>query len=132
VIPGQVGLSVDVRHADDAARLASVQRIVAGAHLLAEGRGLKAEVRPVSENSAVACSPRLIDLLREAADADAPLLVSGAGHDAVAMSSLTAVGMLFVRCKGGVSHNPAESVMTDDVQVAIDVLGRFLDLLAKQ
>jgi allantoate deiminase len=37
--------------------------------------------------------------------------------------------MLFVRCKGGVSHNPAESVTTDDVAVSIDVLSRFLELL---
>ena len=132
VIPGQVGLSVDVRHADDAVRLASVQRIVAGAHALAEGRGLTADVRPVSENAAVACSPRLVELLTDAAGAGAPLLVSGAGHDAVPMSSLTEVGMLFVRCKGGVSHNPAESVTTGDVQVAIDVLGRFFELLAKR
>jgi acetylornithine deacetylase/succinyl-diaminopimelate desuccinylase-like protein len=45
------------------------------------------------------------------------------------MSSLTDVAMLFVRCKGGVSHNPAESVTTEDVAVAIDVLSRFLELL---
>src|SRR5260370_27942028 len=52
-------------------------------------------------------------------------------HDAVAMSALTEVGMLFVRCKGGISHNPAESVTTDDVAVAIDVLSGFLELLAR-
>ena len=132
VIPGQVGLSVDVRHADDATRLESVQRIIAGAHALAEGRGLTAEVRPVAENSAVPCSPRLIKLLAEAAGAGVPLLVSGAGHDAVPMSALCEVGMLFVRCQGGVSHNPAESVTVDDVGAAIDALGRFLDLLAKR
>jgi acetylornithine deacetylase/succinyl-diaminopimelate desuccinylase-like protein len=40
--------------------------------------------------------------------------------------------MLFMRCKGGVSHNPAESVTTEDVGVAIDVLGRFLELIAEQ
>ena len=130
VIPGQVGLSVDVRHPDDAARIESVQRIIAGAHALAEGRGLTAEVRPVSENAAVPCSARLTDLLAEAAGEQVPRLVSGAGHDAVPMSSLAEVGMLFVRCKGGVSHNPAESVDADDVGAAIDVLGRFLDLLA--
>ena len=59
-------------------------------------------------------------------------LPSGAGHDAVVMSSLTDVGMLFVRCKGGVSHNPAESVTTEDVAVALDVLSRFLELLAQK
>ena len=132
VIPGEVGLSLDVRHPDDAARLESVQRIVVGAHALAEGRGLTVAVRPVAENSAVPCSPRLIKLLTEAAGADVPLLVSGAGHDAVPMSSLCDIGMLFVRCKGGVSHNPAESVTVDDVGAAIDALGRFLDLLANQ
>jgi acetylornithine deacetylase/succinyl-diaminopimelate desuccinylase-like protein len=123
---------VDVRHPDDAARIASVQRIIAGAHALAEGRGLTAEVRPVAENAAVACSPRLAGLLAEAAGVDAPHLVSGAGHDAVAMSAVTEVGMLFVRCKGGISHNPAESVSADDVGVAIDVLGRFLDMLSRE
>jgi acetylornithine deacetylase/succinyl-diaminopimelate desuccinylase-like protein len=48
------------------------------------------------------------------------------------MSALTDVGMLFVRCKGGVSHNPAESVTTEDVAVAINVLSRCLDLLAQK
>jgi allantoate deiminase len=132
VIPGEVGLSVDVRHADDAIRLDSVERIMAGANALAEGRGLTASVRPVAENAAAACSPRLIELLTEAAGGDVPQLVSGAGHDAVVMSSLTDVGMVFVRCKGGVSHNPAESVTAEDVGVAIDVLSRFLELLARR
>jgi allantoate deiminase len=50
----------------------------------------------------------------------------------VYMSEITDIGMLFVRCKAGVSHNPAESVETDDVGIAIDVLGRFLELLAQQ
>ncbi len=127
VIPGEVGLSVDVRHANDAVRLESVQRIMAGAHALAEGRGLTASVRPVAENAAAACSPRMIELLTEAAGGDVPQLVSGAGHDAVVMSSLTDIGMLFVRCKGGVSHNPAESVSAEDVGVTIDGLPRFLD-----
>ena len=59
-------------------------------------------------------------------------LASGAGHDAVVMASLTEIAMLFVRCKGGISHNPAESVTEDDVAVAINVLGKFLELMAAQ
>jgi allantoate deiminase len=42
------------------------------------------------------------------------------------------VAMLFVRCRGGVSHNPAESVTTEDVAVAIEVLEQFLMRLAKE
>ena len=129
VIPGQVQLALDVRHAEDAIRLEASQRIIADAHTLAEGRGLTVDVHPVSENAAVHCSPRLVTLLSEAAGGYAPLLVSGAGHDAVVMSSLTEIGMLIVRCRGGISHNPAESVTAEDVGVAIDVLSRFIELL---
>jgi allantoate deiminase len=56
----------------------------------------------------------------------------GAGHDAVVMSEIVPVGMLFVRCAGGISHQPAESVATSDVVAAIDVLDRFVDTLANE
>ena len=57
-------------------------------------------------------------------------LPSGAGHDAAILSTITPAAMLFVRCAGGVSHNPAESVTVEDVAAAIDVTTRFLELLA--
>jgi allantoate deiminase len=60
------------------------------------------------------------------------LLASGAGHDAAQMATLTPIGMLFVRCKEGISHNPAESVKREDVGVAVDVLGRFLSLISRR
>jgi allantoate deiminase len=58
-------------------------------------------------------------------------LPSGAGHDAQVMARLCPSAMLFVRCRGGISHNPAESVTTEDVAVAIAVMERFLGLLAQ-
>jgi allantoate deiminase len=58
-------------------------------------------------------------------------LPSGAGHDAAVMSRLTGVAMLFVRCAGGISHNPAEAVTVADVAVAIDVAGRLIDRLGR-
>jgi len=134
VIPGRATVSVDARHADDDSRNAFVEAMLARTREIARRRKLSLEIRPVSENPAVHCSPRLVALLTQAVKDSRvqPLeLASGAGHDAVAMSALTEVGMLFVRCKGGVSHNPAESVTTEDVAVALDVLSRFLDLLAK-
>jgi acetylornithine deacetylase/succinyl-diaminopimelate desuccinylase-like protein len=48
------------------------------------------------------------------------------------MSSIVPVAMLFVRCAGGVSHNPAESVTAADVAVAIDVLDGFLAGVAER
>jgi allantoate deiminase len=55
-------------------------------------------------------------------------LPSGAGHDGVALSAAMPFAMLFVRCAGGISHNPAESVTTEDVAVAIGVIDRLLSL----
>ncbi|MBX6342375.1 MAG: M20/M25/M40 family metallo-hydrolase, partial [Thermomicrobiaceae bacterium] len=87
----------------------------------------------LQETRAVACDPALTGLLARAIeDAGLPVaaLPSGAGHDAVALAEITGVAMLFVRCAGGVSHHPAESVAEADVAVAIDVLDRFLARLA--
>ena len=59
-------------------------------------------------------------------------LPSGAGHDGVAMSTLTDIAMLFVRCRGGISHHPDEAVLEEDVAAAITVLERFLLLTAQE
>ena len=58
-------------------------------------------------------------------------LPSGAGYYAAQMAALTNVAMLFVRCKEGISHNPAESVTKEDLGAAIEVMSRFLALLAE-
>jgi allantoate deiminase len=135
VVPGEVTLSLDVRQADDAHRLHAVERLLEIAAEVAKRRSLGLTTTQISENATVPSSARLTSMLTQAAqDLGHPAiqLASGAGHDAVVMAGRTEVAMLFVRCKGGVSHNPAESVAEDDVAVAIDVLGRFLELLAAE
>ena len=132
VIPEHVDLSLDVRHAEDVARIETCARILERAQDIGAQRNVQVAVMPLSENAAVPCSMRLIDLLSHAVE-DAGLevlrLPSGAGHDAVAISTLTDIGMLFVRCKGGVSHHPSESVTVEDVAVAIRVMGEFIERL---
>jgi acetylornithine deacetylase/succinyl-diaminopimelate desuccinylase-like protein len=132
VIPGRASFTLDVRHPSDANRSKACEAMLALARETAEHRKLTVEVRPVSERASVACSPRMIARLRQAIGDRAVEIPSGAGHDAVYMSELTDVAMLFVRCKGGVSHNPAESVTEADVAEAIDVLSRSLELLADE
>ncbi len=132
VIPREVTLSLDVRSPDDGLRRLWCTRLLDLAAEIGRRRGIGVDVSPVSERSAVACSPRLTALLREAIGENAIEVASGAGHDGVYMSEITDMAMLFVRCRGGISHNPAESVEVEDVAVAIDVLGRFLELLAQQ
>jgi allantoate deiminase len=133
VVPGEVILSLDVRHARDADRLHASKHLIDVAGKIAAQRGIALTTTQVSENGTVQCSPRLSSLMARAAEdlGHATIqLASGAGHDAVEMAGLTDITMLFVRCKGGISHNPAESVTEEDVAVAIDVLGKFLALLA--
>jgi allantoate deiminase len=135
VVPGEVTLSLDVRHADDAIRLRSSKLLTDVAGKIANHRGIALTTTQVSENGSVRCSPRLTSVLAQAVqDLGHPTiqLASGAGHDAVEMAGVTEIAMLFVRCKGGVSHNPAESVDEADVAVAIDVLVKFLELLAAE
>lgn len=55
-----------------------------------------------------------------------PVLTSGAGHDALAMAALTKVGMVFVRCRGGISHNPLEHVEEEDVGYATAALFAYV------
>ena len=132
VIPGEVTLSLDVRSPDDEQRQFECQALLHLAGEIARHRNLEVSVVPVSERAAVACSPSITGLLREAIGDGAVAVASGAGHDGVYISEITDIGMVFVRCKGGISHNPAESVEEADVAVAIDVLGRFLELLGKK
>jgi allantoate deiminase len=133
VIPGRVSLSLDVRHIDDALREDSCRHLEEQAAQICSARGLGLDWQLLQSNPSVSCSPALSGLLSQAIEAQgfpAYHLPSGAGHDGVTMSDLTPIAMLFVRCRGGVSHNPAESVDAEDVRVAIEVMGRFLDLLA--
>ena len=59
---------------------------------------------------------------QHAPPAPAPRLVSGAGHDGLALAGFCQVGMVFVRCRGGVSHSPLEFVAREDIWAAVAVL----------
>jgi hydantoinase/carbamoylase family amidase len=120
VIPGRAELTLDVRHAENAVR----ERAVAGLRERTEKIGVRRGVGVEWQQTAVpttACT--LVAPLRRAVEAvGAPVreLVSGAGHDAMTLAGVTDVGMLFVRCAGGVSHHPDEAVRVEDVGLAID------------
>ncbi|HEY3084581.1 MAG TPA: allantoate amidohydrolase [Candidatus Dormibacteraeota bacterium] len=132
VIPGEVALTLDVRSPSDDQRAEWCVKFLGVAEEIGRRRNVGVTVSPISERQAVPCSPRMTSLLKQAIGDGAVEVASGAGHDGVYMSEITDIGMLFVRCKGGISHNPAESVEEADVAVATDVLGRFLELLGKK
>jgi allantoate deiminase len=132
-IPGKAVLSLDVRHQDDSLRKDAVEFLYRQAQHIAASANVEFEWEAIAESASVPCSPSLIETLSQAASAEniAPyLLPSGAGHDGVQLARLTDIAMLFVRCRGGVSHNPAEFADSADIEIALRVLLRTLDQLA--
>jgi allantoate deiminase len=134
VIPGQVTLSLDIRHQDNAVREQACRQLEVHTREIGLARGILPTWQYLQGHDAVPCAPQLTELFaRTIQEMGYPLhaLPSGAGHDAAVLAGLTDIAMLFVRCKGGISHNPAESVTPEDVGVAINVLERFLHSLGE-
>lgn len=133
VIPGAVIHTLDVRHAKDAVRRAALRKLGRVAAQIAKRRGLKVRWQRTQDNGAVTCSPSLTAALErsvKAVQGKSISLVSGAGHDGVVMSTLTPIAMLFVRCRGGLSHHPDEYASPKDLGVALAVMTDFLERLA--
>jgi N-carbamoyl-L-amino-acid hydrolase len=130
VVPGQCKLSLDIRAADDAVRLAAVDDILAGISAICARRQVDERLWKVVEADAAPCAARLMDRLGAAIErAGVPRfdLLSGAGHDAMQMAQVTDVAMLFTRCgNGGISHNRLETMTADDAEIAGQVLLDFL------
>ncbi|WAH53355.1 allantoate amidohydrolase [Pseudescherichia vulneris] len=135
VIPGEVMLSLDIRGPQDAPLDALLDELLAQAQAIAARRGLTFSAEEFYRIAATPCDLRLQNLLTDAvhqAQGMSLSLPSGAGHDAIAMAERWPVGMLFVRCKGGISHHPAESVETDDVALAIEAFSYAVTALASE
>ena len=134
VIPGEARLTLDVRHASDVRRRAAVKQLHQQARAIARRRKAKLDFEHVHEAGAADCCPELSVLLAGAVGRHQRAVLrlpSGAGHDAAVMAGITPAAMLFIRCKGGISHHPDESASVKDVRVALDVLNDFLLDLAK-
>jgi len=132
VIAGRSRFTLDVRAGDAAVRDRAAEDILRRFRAIAGRRDLGLSVRQVHDLPASPCDPALMDLL-DAATAEAGYrpfrLVSGAGHDAMIMAALCPTAMLFLRCRGGVSHNPAEHVEPADAEAALAVMSGFIQHL---
>jgi len=132
-IPGRARFTLDVRSPVDQERLAAVNDIKERVAAIATRRGVHANFSVGHEVPAAICDQNLSGRLAAAIEAlgIAPRrLPSGAGHDAMAFDRVIPFGMLFVRCRGGVSHNPAEFASADDIDIAARVLASFLDRMS--
>ncbi len=130
VIPGQAHFTIDMRAPTDERRNRSVAEMVRRIEAVAKRRNLELQLDVTHENRTVPCAPWLKTQLAEAMAAEgypAFELPSGAGHDGMAMVDVTDVAMLFVRCRGGISHHPAEHVEASDADAGARVLLRLIE-----
>jgi allantoate deiminase len=130
VIPGEARFTLDVRAPSDAVRERAVAEALAEVRAIAQQRGLELRVERLQDQAAARCAPWLIAQLAGALRAEGltpRALPSGAGHDGMAMQAIADIGMLFVRCTGGVSHHPDESITAEDCAAGARALMRFIE-----
>ncbi|GAB3579577.1 Zn-dependent hydrolase [Hymenobacter daeguensis] len=135
VIPGDVTCSLDLRSPDATQLADAYAALKTYTEAIATQRNVALDWNLIQETAPAACSAALNETLAEAiADAghEVVALVSGAGHDAVPISAVAPVTMMFIRCYKGISHNPLEDVELADLAAALEVADRFLHLLRLQ
>lgn len=129
VIPGDVEFTVDIRNVSDELRGLFCEEIFSRIGERMKSRGLEIRVEVPTASSSVRCSRLLTDHLRklvEARQGGCLDMTSGAGHDVVALAEVTEAALLFVRCRGGLSHHPDEFAAPGDIGAAVEVLKAML------
>jgi allantoate deiminase len=132
VIPAAVTFSIDIRAETAEARDAALAQITAEIEAIGRRRALGLSIELLQDLPASPCDPDLTSLLESAVcSVGQPphRLPSGAGHDAMVMAQLCPTAMLFIRCEGGISHNPAETVLAADCVLALQAMLAFIDRL---
>ena len=133
VIPGAVKLGVDIRSISKVARDSVVTLIKEFIDVIAEKRGLSYTIEPVAQDHPVVMNPAMIREIEEAVKSvgvDYMTMPSGAGHDAMHWADDVPTGMIFIPCREGISHNPAEFADMDDIVTGAKILDTVLRKLS--
>jgi allantoate deiminase len=130
IIPARAEFTIDIRALTDTLRIQAIERFQTEASRIATARGLAVAIEPFHEIATAHCAWVLQDLLAVSINelGHTPMrLPSGAGHDAQVMAALCPSAMLFVRCRGGISHSPLEYASPGDMGLAVAALIGFIE-----
>jgi allantoate deiminase len=133
VIAGEAWLTLDVRHRDDTTRIQAIDDLLRHAQRIAEHRSLRLHCRERMNQPSTAMDFSLCGQIERAirrTGCEPHRMASGAGHDAMILAEKIPAAMIFLRTPGGISHDPAESVLAEDVEKAIACGLYLLDQLA--
>jgi ureidoglycolate amidohydrolase len=132
-IPSRVRIEVDVRDIDQARRDSVLEKISAACDDVASRRGVAVRTEVVNADPPATCGPAVVEALANACDTHGlryDRMISRAYHDSLFMSRIAPVAMLFVPCRGGVSHRPDEYSSPEAIAQGTLVLAEALASLA--
>ena len=122
VIPGDVALGIDLRSIDANAREQVEQTVRSEIAAVVHARGLSCEIRPVSKDMPAHMSPAVVEIIAQEAERlgfTYRKMPSGAGHDSMHWADYAPTGMIFIPCRDGVSHNPAEYASIEQIVTGV-------------
>ncbi len=134
VVPGRVELWVDVRGIDEGNLVETAAAITKAAERIAARESTRVMVEQLASDTPVPMDPTIIATIEAACQrlgVPYQRMPSGAGHDAMNMARIAPAGMIFIPCRGGVSHNPDEYAAPADIVRSMDVLTETLAALAE-
>lgn len=133
IIPEEVTFTVDLRDIDLDRRHRYEKQLMEKIIAITNKHQLTYTITEDTNNEPRYCAPWIKDIIRNEClklQLDAPELMSGPFHDAMALSYACDYGMIFVRCKDGISHNPLEFASYEDLALGAEVLyGTILEVL---
>jgi N-carbamoyl-L-amino-acid hydrolase len=135
VVPGKVELGIDIRDINSTDKKVAVKKVIDLIHKIQEQRNLEIKYEILADEEPVVLSNKIISCLENEAKKygfSYKLMPSGAGHDAMYMTNVTNVGMIFIPSINGVSHNIAEFSRMEDIKMGTDLLLKATIKLAQE
>jgi allantoate deiminase len=127
IIPEKVSFTVDLRDINIDRRHRIEERLRARITEITEQHGLTCRISEDTNSEPRYCSQEIMNVMREESQnmgLNPMELMSGPFHDSLAMSYVCDYGMIFVRCKDGISHNPKEFSTFEDISLGAELLYR--------
>jgi N-carbamoyl-L-amino-acid hydrolase len=132
-VPSRVRMTLDVRDTDQARRDSVIAQVSKACEEIGVRRGVRFQREILNTDAPATCDPRIVDALTAACEAQGLSylrMVSRAYHDSLFMARIVPTAMLFVPCRGGVSHRPDEFSSTAAIANGVRVLASALATLS--
>jgi len=132
-VPCRAVLEIDLRDTQLASRDAALQKVESAAAQICERRGIGLQLQRVNADAPAGCDPGLVQLISDiCAETHTPFqtMISRAYHDTLFMARVCPVAMIFIPCRGGVSHRPDEYSSPPQIATGVAILAETLRRLA--